>query len=146
MRHKWKWTRNMHLKIQAAGDHKINNHNNNYDNLAYSLCLSSDLCDSWRMAGLKGDGGRTGDCEDFSSLTPTTLDLCSYRHTRFIQVIPLKIKTSTVVDVVHSHVSCSVMVTAVPLTGTEASEENASSAERGSHASILETQEEKYYS
>lgn len=48
----------------------------------YSLCLLSGLCESWRMAGLKGEGGRTGDWEGFSSLTATRLDLCSYRQTR----------------------------------------------------------------
>lgn len=35
------------------------------------------------MAGLKDEGGRTGDGEDFSSLTPTRLDLCSYRQTHY---------------------------------------------------------------
>lgn len=44
-------------------------------------CLLSGLCKSWRRAGLKGDGGKTGEWEGFSSLTPTTLDLCSYRNT-----------------------------------------------------------------
>lgn len=34
------------------------------------------------MAGLKGEGGRTGEWEGFSSLTPTRLDLCSYRQTQ----------------------------------------------------------------
>lgn len=43
-------------------------------------CLVSGLCKSWRRAGLKGDGGKTGEWEAFSSLTPTTLDLCSYRN------------------------------------------------------------------
>lgn len=33
------------------------------------------------MAGLKGEGGRTGDWEGFSSLTLIRLDLCSYRQT-----------------------------------------------------------------
>lgn len=43
-----------------------------------------------------------------------------------------------------SHVSWSVRVTVVPLDGTEASEESASSGERGSHAGNLEIQEKKY--
>lgn len=43
--------------------------------------LLSGLCKSGRRAGLKGDGGKTGEWEGFSSLTPTTLDLCSYTNT-----------------------------------------------------------------
>lgn len=36
------------------------------------------------MAGLKDEGGRTGDWEGFSSLTTTRLDLWSYRQTHII--------------------------------------------------------------
>lgn len=52
-------------------------------------CLLSGLCKSWRRAGLKGDGGKTGEWEGFSSLTTPTFDLCSYRNT---QITPLTIK------------------------------------------------------
>lgn len=44
----------------------------------------------------------------------------------------------------HSHVSWSARVNAVPLHETEASEESASSGEKGSHAGNLEKQDKKY--
>lgn len=98
------------------------------------------------MAGLKDEGGRMGDWEDFSSLTPTRLDLCSYRQTHCTDLQRLHYQIYADKLVVYSHVSWFARVTAVQCNEIEASGENASSREKGSDGGNLDKQYKKYCS
>lgn len=105
----------------------------------------SCLCASWRIAGLKGDEGGPGDCEGFSSLTPTRLALCPYakpNHTELSAVATHRHSDATFLICLHA--SWSVKVTAVPLDETEAFEANASLEERGFHAGSLNTENKTF--